>query len=108
MCLKLEKILDFSKSESKGVLIVSHDRVLLDRLADRTYYLRRGETLSVAGGYSQMLKHLRKDFESRQKKAGEIQKKINQLEGEITRRKNWAGKKKPKKELPIKYKTKAS
>lgn len=106
MCLKLEKILDFSKSESKGVLIVSHDRVLLDRLADRTYYLRRGETLSVAGGYSQMIKHLRKDFEARQKKAGEIQKKMNKLEDEITRRKNWAGQKEAEKRIADKVQNK--
>jgi ATPase subunit of ABC transporter with duplicated ATPase domains len=106
MCLKLEKILDFSKSNSKGVLLVSHDRVLLDKLADRTYCLRRGEALSVTGGYSQMIKHLKKDFESRQKKAGEIQKKINQLEGEITRRKNWAGQKESKKRIADKVQNK--
>lgn len=106
MCLKLEKIINYSKTEGKAVLMVSHDRVLLDRIVDRTYYLRRGEVISVAGGYSQMLEHLNQSFIARQKKAKEIQKKINQLENEITQRINWAGQKESEKRIADKVQNK--
>ncbi|MFO7883109.1 MAG: ABC-F family ATP-binding cassette domain-containing protein [Kosmotogaceae bacterium] len=106
MCLKLEEIMKYSKSDGKAILIVSHDRVLLDRLVDRTYYLKRGNALSVTGGYSQMLQHLNQDFRARQKKAKEVQKKINQLESEITRRKNWAGQKESEKRIADKVQNK--
>ncbi len=106
MCLKLEEIIEYSKSEGKSVLVVSHDRVLLDRIVDRTYFLKRGKTISVTGGYSRILEHLNQNFKARQKKAKEIQKKINQLENEITQRKNWAGQKESEKRLADKVQNK--
>ncbi len=89
-CLRFEEIIEDLVSRRAGLLVVSHDRVFLDRVADRVIYLRRGLAETVAGGYSQMLEHLESDFKARQHEAGVINRKIRELEEEVARKKNWS------------------
>jgi len=93
MTLRLEGIVNRLKRRGTGTVMVSHDRTFIDRVADRTIYLKFGQSLSVNGGYSLMLEHLESDFRSREKEAGEIDRKIRQLEAEVVRRKNWSASK---------------
>jgi ATPase subunit of ABC transporter with duplicated ATPase domains len=93
MTLRLEEIISRLKRRGTGIIVVSHDRTFIDRVADKTIYLKFGQSLSVNGGYSLMLEHLESDSLSRQKEAGEIDRKIRQLEAEIVRRKNWSASK---------------
>ncbi|AKI97819.1 ABC-F family ATP-binding cassette domain-containing protein [Kosmotoga pacifica] len=99
MCQKLERVILEYKSKKCSVLLVSHDRLLIDRVADRSYYLKTGTAVSVNGGYSLMLSHLKSDFESRLREAKEIERKIKQLEFEVSRRISWASSKEAKKKF---------
>lgn len=90
MTLRLEEIITSLSERGVGVIVVSHDRRFIDRVAHKTIYLKRGEAIGARGGYSEMLAHLESDFLSRQKKSEEISKKICQLELDATRRKSWS------------------
>ncbi len=90
MRVHVEEFVLREKRRGRGFLIVTHDRVFADRVADRTIYIRRGEGITVKGGYSEMVSHLELDFESRQKRAHVIARKIKTLEDEVRRRKAWA------------------
>jgi len=90
MTLRLEEIITSLSERGVGVIVVSHDRRFIDRVAHKTIYLKRGEAIGARGGYSEMLAHLESDFLSRQKKSEEISKKIRQLELDATRRKSWS------------------
>lgn len=90
MRVHVEEFVLREKRRGRGFLIVTHDRVFADRVADRTVYIRRGEGITVKGGYSEMVSHLELDFESRQKRAHDIVRKIKKLEDEVRRRKAWA------------------
>lgn len=89
-CLRFEEIIEDLVKKGAGLLVVSHDRVFLDRVADRVIYLRRGVAETVTGGYTQMLDHLERDFRSRQHEAIVINRKIRELEEEVARKKNWS------------------
>ena len=99
MCQKLEKIILELKARKYSILLVSHDRFLIDRVADRSYFLKNGTAFAVSGGYSLMLSHLKSDFESRLKRAKEIQRKIKQLELEVSRRASWSASKEAQKKF---------
>ncbi|BAZ06023.1 ABC-F family ATP-binding cassette domain-containing protein [Calothrix sp. NIES-3974] len=97
MCLYLEKVICKEKQKGRSFIVVSHDRVFVDKIADRTLYIQRGESILVRGGYSQLLVHLEQDFQSRQELAVNIQDKIKKLETEARRKKVWAGRKEKEK-----------
>lgn len=90
MTLRLEEIITSLSERGVGVIVVSHDRRFIDKVAHKTICLKRGEAVEVRGGYSEMLAHLERDFLSRQKTSEEISKKIRQLELDATRRKSWS------------------
>lgn len=93
MTVKLEGILLSQRRDGIGIIVVSHDRTFIDRVADRTVYLKNGESVAVNGGYTMMLEHLNSVYSAKQKQAMEIDRKIRQLEAEIVRRKNWSASK---------------
>ncbi len=93
MTVKLEGILLSQRRDGIGIIVVSHDRTFIDRVADRTVYLKNGESVAVNGGYTMMLEHLDSVYSAKQKQAMEIDRKIRQLEAEIVRRKNWSASK---------------
>lgn len=90
MTLRLEEIITSLSERGVGVIVVSHDRRFIDKVAHKTICLKRGEAVGVRGGYSEMLAHLERDFLSRQKTSEEISKKIRQLELDATSRKSWS------------------
>ena len=93
MTVKLEGILLSQRRDGIGIIVVSHDRTFIDRVADRTVYLKNGESVAVNGGYTMMLEHLDSVYSAKQKQAMEIDRKIRQLEAEVVRRKNWSASK---------------
>ena len=77
------------KRRGRAVLIVSHDRELIDNVADRTVYLERGSMFSVQGGYSTALEHKERDFQGRLDRARDLRKKISGLQEAMRRRMSW-------------------
>ena len=90
MCVYLEQYILSEKARNKSFLIVSHDRTLLDRVADKTLYIQRGASIMVNGGYSVLLDHLDLQFQSAKRKAEDINRKVKQLEFDALKKKNWA------------------
>lgn len=90
MTLEFECTINNLAQSKMGVVVASHDRAFIDTVADKTVYLKGGESFTVRGGYSAMLEHLEVDFKSRERRAGEIERKIRQLESDVLRRKSWS------------------
>jgi len=105
MRVYLEKLILAEKKRKKSFLVVSHDRVFIDRVADRTLYIRggkgggnkKGESIIVNGGYSEILLHLEQDFQARLKHSEELNRKIKKLEKEAIQKKVWADRKEKEK-----------
>ena len=90
MTLLLEQAIDRFRENGMGVLLVSHDRVLLDRKADRTLLLQDGKGIEVHGGYTSLVEHLQLEFSSRVRRVREIEKKITQLERDARQKMKWS------------------
>jgi ATP-binding cassette, subfamily F, member 3 len=97
MRLYLEEVISAEKRKGRAFIVVSHDRVFVDKIANRTLYIQRGKSVLVNGGYSLMQAHLEQDFQSRQQQSIVIQDKINKLEREARRKKIWSGRKEKEK-----------
>lgn len=97
MCLELEEKILKLKKNGKAFLIVSHDRVFLDRVADKTLWLERGNGTIIQGGYTRLIEYLDHDFQTRQQHVKEINSKIKQLEQEVRRRMEWSSSKEKEK-----------
>ena len=77
------------KRRGRAILIVSHDRDLIDNVADRTVFLERGRMFSVQGGYSTALEHKEREFQGRLDRATTLRKKISGLQEAMRRRMAW-------------------
>ena len=97
MRLYLEEVIIAEKHKGRAFIVVSHDRAFVDKIADRTLYIQRGESVLVQGGYSQIQVHLEQEFQSRRQLSMEIQDKINKLEREARQKKVWSGRKEKEK-----------
>lgn len=84
-----EEAIGLAKRRGRAILIVSHDRELIDNVADRTIYLERGSMFSVQGGYSTALEHKERDFHGRIERARTLRKKISSLQEAMRRRMAW-------------------
>ena len=84
-----EEAIRLVKRRGCAVLIVSHDRELIDNVADRTVYLERGSMFSVQGGYSSALEYKERDFQGRMDRARALRKKISRLQDAMRRRMSW-------------------
>lgn len=84
-----EEAIGLAKRRGRAILIVSHDRELIDNVADRTIYLERGSMFSVQGGYSTALEHKERDFHDRSERARALRKKISSLQEAMRRRMAW-------------------
>ncbi|MBU0982386.1 MAG: ATP-binding cassette domain-containing protein [candidate division Zixibacteria bacterium] len=76
-----------------AVLLVSHDRRLLDRVADRTVYLSPQGVFETKGGFSAVRALVSSDVEARHHRAGTIRAQIGKLQQEMTTRMTWAARK---------------
>ena len=80
----------FLKKYEKLVILISHDRLFIDRIADKIVDLRRGKANLYHTNYSEYLR-IRQEEESFQlKKYLERQRKINQLKEVARKRRQWA------------------
>lgn len=74
----MEWLEDYLLSYSGAVLMVSHDRVFLDKVAQRTLELRNGDIEEYAGNYSFYLEESEKRYELRLQRYKNQQKKLEQ------------------------------
>jgi ATPase subunit of ABC transporter with duplicated ATPase domains len=78
------------KQRGKGVILVTHDRTLTDNLADHTVLVTRHGIHSVAGGASAAWSVRSEEFESRSRRAKDIDKKIKQLQQDVLAKVGWS------------------
>lgn len=76
---------DYLKSYSGAVLLVSHDRALLDRLTTRTFHVGKGRLDSYSGNYEFYLAESAKRIEVLRKAAANQQRQIEKTERFIER-----------------------
>ena len=81
------------KGRGAGMLLVSHDRQLINNLADRTVYLTPNGVYTTRGGYASAQSVARSDYDAKRHQAATINSKIKKLESEARTRMNWAGQK---------------
>jgi ATP-binding cassette, subfamily F, member 3 len=74
----MEWLEEYLMSYSGAVLMVSHDRVFLDKVSQRTLELRNGDLEEYAGNYSFYLDEAEKRYELRLQRYKNQQKKLEQ------------------------------
>ncbi len=84
-----EETLLLKKENGKAFVIISHDRELIDSLADTTIFLERGKLFKVHGGYSLALEHKEREFQARFDKANVLRNKIQALQEDMRRKMGW-------------------
>ena len=86
----IEWLEDFLRKYENAMILISHDRLFIDRIADKIVDLRRGKANLYHTNYSEYLR-IRQEEESFQlKKYLERQRKINQLKEVARKRRQWA------------------
>lgn len=88
-----EHELEQAAARGSGVLLVSHDRSLINNVADKTVYLTPNGVYQTEGGFSAAWSLAGTDFESKQKEARVIRSKITRLQTEMRTRMNWSAQK---------------
>ncbi len=76
---------DFLKSYKKAFVVVSHDRMFLDNVADTVYEIEYGKTEKYAGNYTDFINLKRLRREQQLKEYNAQQKEIRHLEGLVER-----------------------
>ncbi len=88
-----EKQIEEHRNNGTGIIIVSHDRTLIDNFADSTIFMSRDGVYQTEGGYSSAWSLADSDYSSKVKKSKTIQNKINQLQNVVRDRMEWSAKK---------------
>ncbi|MDD5425487.1 MAG: ATP-binding cassette domain-containing protein [candidate division Zixibacteria bacterium] len=88
-----EEQLEHLRRRGCGHLVVSHDRTLINNLADRTIYLTPNGVFQTEGGFSAAWSLAKTAYEARRKSAGIIRDKLRKLQTEMRNRLNWAAQK---------------
>ena len=89
----VEKAMVETGERGAAILVVSHDRQLIDNVADRTLYVDRGKLISVVGGYSSLRAHRDRESASQDHQARQVERKIAALERDMRRRLGWGQRK---------------
>jgi len=84
----IEWLEDYLKSYDKSVVIVSHDRMFLDRIIDVTYEIEYHKIKRYPGNYSAFVKRKEEDLVKQEKDYEEQQKEIQRLTEWIEKWKN--------------------
>lgn len=79
-------------AQGKGVILISHDRSLIDNHADKTLYFTKNGIFSSAGGWSDSFNLYQSTMEGRARETATIRNKINQLKQDAERKKRWSEK----------------
>ena len=85
-----ESAVEQATRRGASIVIVSHDRELVDRLAARTVVLERGRSIVLSGGYSAAREHLDAEEQARHHLASTLRHRIRALEEDARRRAGWA------------------
>ena len=93
----LEHHLEKLKRQGRGTILVTHDRTLVDNLATRTVLISRYGIFHSTGGSSAAGSLRDRDYESRRRRAGDMRKKIRQLQADMTAKAGWAAAKEKQK-----------
>ena len=88
-----EEQIELHRNRGAGIIIVSHDRTLIDNLADSTVYMNRDGIYQTNGGFSSVQSLADSDYSSKIKKARTIQNKITQLQNVVRDRMCWSARK---------------
>lgn len=78
----------YLKEYPRAVVIVSHDRMFLDRVAEVVYEIEHGKTKRYVGNYSTFVKQKKADWEKQEKDYLAQQKEIERLNQIVDRFKN--------------------
>ena len=84
----IEWLEDYLKSYKKAVVIVSHDRMFLDKVVDVVYEIEYKVTKRYPGNYSKFMETKRANYEKQKKDYELQQKEIARLETIIEKYKN--------------------
>jgi len=84
----IEWLENYLKNYDKAVIIVSHDRMFLDRIIDVTYEIEYGRIKRYPGNYSAFVKRKEEDLIKQEKDYEEQQKEIQRLTEWIEKWKN--------------------
>lgn len=84
----IEWLEGYLKNYGKAVVIVSHDRMFLDHVADVVYEIAYGKTTRYPGNYSDFIVRKRANFEKQKKDYIAQQKEITRLQEIIAKFKN--------------------
>jgi len=76
---------NFLQNTTSALLLISHDRAFLDRVAQKTFELEKGHLSSFPGNYSQYLVEKQKRIQLQEAAYANQQEKIFQLEDFIAR-----------------------
>lgn len=78
----------YLKEYPRAVVVVSHDRMFLDRVADVVYEIEHQKLKRYPGNYSDFIKRKKEDYEKQKKDYEAQQKEIERLETIVERFKN--------------------
>jgi ATP-binding cassette subfamily F protein 3 len=81
----LEWLEEYLKSYKKAVVVVSHDRMFIDKIADVVYEIEHGITKRYVGNYSSFVKQKEENYERELKAYERQQAEIHRLEALIER-----------------------
>lgn len=81
----LEWLEEYLKSYKKAVVIVSHDRMFIDKVADVVYEIEHGITKRYVGNYTSFIKQKEENYERELKAYNKQQAEIQRLEALIER-----------------------
>ena len=84
----IEWLEDYLKNYKKAVVIVSHDRMFLDKVVDVVYEIEYGVTKRYPGNYTKFMETKRANFEKQKKDYEAQQKEIARLEKFVEQWKN--------------------
>jgi ATP-binding cassette subfamily F protein 3 len=81
----------------RGVILVTHDRTLVENFATQTLLITNNGIFHSSGGSSAVLSLRDSDYQSRNKRAGDIRTKIRQLQADMNAKAGWAAAKEKQK-----------
>jgi ATPase subunit of ABC transporter with duplicated ATPase domains len=91
--IAFENQIEQHRNRGAGIIIVSHDRTLIDSLADSTIFMTQDGIYQTEGGYSSASSLADTDYNAKVKKARTTQNKITQLQNVVRDRMSWSAQK---------------
>lgn len=86
---RIEWLEGYLKHEQMACIVISHDRLFLDHVAEKIIELDLGKLVTYQGNYSSYKKQKQVALESLQKNYAEQQKEINKIKLAIRRYRQW-------------------